>query len=63
MNNDVIKEFISYISSNSEQIVKMIKCMEKDKPGSTSYQTAMQYIKDLCNRSNEFAEFLNNLLK
>lgn len=63
MNNDVIKEFISYISSNSKQIVKMIKCMEIDKPGSPSYQTAMQYIKDLCNRSNEFAEFLNNLLK
>lgn len=58
----IIKEFVFYIKNNSEQILKMIEVMETDKPGSPSYESAIEYIKNLCEKSNEFAKFLNNLL-
>ena len=64
MSDDVmiIQEFVFYIKNNSEQILKMIKVMETDKPGSSSYESAIEYIKNLCKKSYEFAKFLNNLL-
>ncbi len=62
MKEDKAKEFIGYINNNSNKISKMFKCMEKDELGSPSYQAAIEYIKDLCDRSKEFADFLNNLL-